>query len=90
MLATLFFQCGSAHLRFVGRVDGEKRYASALFLAPRTLGTVPPQESWAPGMTQSLTELRREIEDDGWVVTGHGDQPWDLHFRRRDTARSGG
>ena len=90
VVATLFSQNGSAQMRFVGRVDGEKRYTSALFPTPRTVGTVPPREAWAPGMSQSLTELRREIEDDGWVMTGQGDQPWDLHYRRRDTARSGG
>ena len=45
---------------------------------------------WAgPEMTRSLAELRREIEADGWVVTGHGYQPWDLRYQRRDTARSG-
>ena len=88
VLATLFSQYGNAHMRFVGRVDGEKRYTSAVF---PTIGTMPPppRAAWVPEMTQSLAELRREIEDDGWVVTGHGDQPWELHYQRLDTARSG-
>ena len=51
---------------------------------------MPPREAWAPELTQSLAEPRREIEGDGWVVSGRGDQPWDLHFRRRDPPRSGG
>jgi len=87
ILATLFSQSGQAHMRFVARADGEKPYASATFPVPRTLGPVPPREAWAPGMTESLTDLRREIEDDGWVVTGQGDQPWELRYRR-DAARS--
>jgi hypothetical protein len=67
VLATLASQSGNAYLRFVGRVDGQRRYKGATFPAPRTLDPLPPQEAWAPGMTKSLQDLRREIENDGWV-----------------------
>ena len=50
--ATLASQSGNAYLRFVGRVDGHRRYKGATFPAPRTLGTLPPQEAWAPEMTK--------------------------------------
>ena len=88
ILATLFSQYGAAHMRFIARADGEKPYVSGTFPMPRTTGPVPPRDAWAPEMTQSLAQLRREIEDDGWVVTGRGDQPWELRYQRRDTARS--
>ena len=42
VLATLTSQSGNAYLRFVGRVDGQRRYMGATFPAPRTLGTLPP------------------------------------------------
>jgi hypothetical protein len=48
-LATLASQSGIAYLRFVGLVDGHRRYRSATFPAPRTLGTLPPQEASALG-----------------------------------------
>ena len=82
LLTTLGAQWGSAALRFVGAVDGERRYAGSTFSAPRTLGTLPPQEAWAPGMTEAFDELRREVEDDGWVEVGRGAQPWSLRYQR--------
>ena len=54
----------------------------ATFPAPRTLGTLPPQEAWAPGMTRSLQDLRREIEHDGWVEAGRGSEPWAFRYER--------
>jgi hypothetical protein len=72
VLATLASQSGNAYLRFVGRVDGHRHYKGATISAPRTLGTLPPQEAWAPGMTKSLQDLRREIEHDGWVEARPG------------------
>ena len=33
-------------------------------------------------MTESLAELRRQIEDDGWLHLGHGGQPWQLTYQR--------
>jgi hypothetical protein len=80
VLATLTSQSGNAYLRFVGRVDGHRRYEGATFPAPRTLGTQPPQEAWAPGMTKRLQDLRREIEHDGWVETGRGAEPWAFNY----------
>ena len=82
VLATLASQSGNAYLRFVGRVDGHRRYKSATFPAPRTLGTLPPQEAWAPGMTKSLQDLCRVIENDGWVEAGRGVEPWALKYER--------
>jgi hypothetical protein len=63
VLATLASQSGNAYLRFVGYLDGHRRYKAATFPAPRTLGHAAPQEAWAPGMTKSLQDLRREIEN---------------------------
>ena len=80
VLATLALQSGNAYLRFVGRVDGHRRYEGATFPAPRTLGTRPPQEAWAPGMTKSLQDLRREIEHDGWVEAGRSAEPWAFKY----------
>ena len=48
----------------------------ATFSAPRTLGTLAPQEVWARGMRKSLQELRRAIEHDGWVEAGKGAEFW--------------
>jgi hypothetical protein len=78
ILTTFAGQSGSAQLRFVARVGGRTRYTSATFPVPRTFGQIPPQEKWAPGMTACLTEICREIEDDGWTLEPHGDQPWQL------------
>ena len=80
--ATLASQSGNAYLRFVGRVDGHRRYKGATFPAPRTLGTLPPQEAWAPEMTKNLRELRREIENEGWVEAGRGAEPWAFKYER--------
>jgi hypothetical protein len=82
VLATLASQSGNAYMRFVGRVDGHRRYKSATFPAPRTLGTLPPEEAWAPGMTKSLQDLRREIENDGWVKAGRDTEPWAFKYER--------
>lgn len=85
VLATLASQSGNAYLRFVGRFDGDRRYKGATFPAPRTLGTLPPQEAWAPGMTKSLQDLRFEIESDGWVEVGRGAEPWTFKYERPDS-----
>jgi hypothetical protein len=81
-LATLASQSGNAYLRFVGRVDGHRRYKGATFPAPRTLGALPSKEAWAPGMTKSLQDLRRDIENDGWVEIGLGTEPWAFRYER--------
>jgi hypothetical protein len=82
LLATLSSQYGNAYLRFIGRVDGEVRYTSSTFPVPRTLGTLPPQEEWAPEMRQALEELRRDLDRDGWVQVGRGEHPWALRYER--------
>jgi len=33
-------------------------------------------------MTQSLAELRHNLEKDGWVPVGKGEQPWELRYER--------
>src|SRR5664279_5829102 len=60
---TLASQSGNAYMRFVGSSNGDRRYKGPTSPSPRTFGTLPPQEEWAAGMTQSLQELRREVED---------------------------
>jgi len=79
---TLASQSGDAYMRFVGRLNGDRRYKGPTFPSPRTLGTLPPQEEWAPGMTQGLQELLREVEDDGWLRVGRGAEPWAYQYRR--------
>jgi hypothetical protein len=88
LLATLGSQSGNAYLRFVGLVDGEQRYTGATFAAPRTLGEVPPQDAWAPELTTTLDELCQEIEADGWILVGTGEQPWARRYRRAPAAGS--
>ena len=82
VLATLESQSGNGYLRFVGVVDGHRQYRSATFPAPGTLGTLPPQEAWAPGRTKSLQDLRREIENDGWLEAGRGTEPGAFKYER--------
>ncbi len=54
---TLASQSGNANMRFVGTTNGVRRFKGSTFPLPRTFGTLPPQEDWAPGMTRSLEEL---------------------------------
>ena len=49
---TLASQSGDAYMRFVGSLNGDRRHKGAPFPSPRTFGTLPPQEEWAPGMTK--------------------------------------
>jgi hypothetical protein len=73
---------------FVGMVDGQPKYASPVFAAPYSWGTVPigttmlPREEWAPGMAEALDELQREITGDGWIEDNVGDQPWQHEYHR--------
>ena len=80
VLTTLTSQSGNAYMRFVGRVNGHRQYKGATFPAPLSLGTLPPKEAWAPGMTKTLQDLRREIENDGWVEAGRGGEPWAFKY----------
>ena len=82
VIATLTSQSGNAYMRFVGSTNGDRRYTGSTFPLPRTLGTLPPQEEWAREMTQSLEELCRELEDDGWVQVGRGAEPWAYQYQR--------
>lgn len=82
MLATLSSQSGSAYMRFVGVVDGAPRYVGDSFPVPRTWGTIPPQESWAPGMSDSLAGLRSQLAHDGWSVVQRGEHPWSFTYQR--------
>jgi hypothetical protein len=83
LITTLASQYGSTTQRFVGRVDGERRCTGPTFVAPGTIGRLPPEDAWAPDMAQSLVELRREIAADGWVEVGRGPEPWAYRYQRR-------
>jgi len=85
LLTTLSSQAGNQTLRFVGRVDGTSRYRGETFSSPRAINPVDPSEEWAPGMKDSLLVLRREIEADGWVETGHGPKFWEFAYARTAT-----
>lgn len=79
---------GTQQWQFVGKVDGQPLFTSATFAAPYSWGGIPigktmlPQEEWAPGMTRALDDLKREIEDDGWVEVTRGQQPWDVGYQK--------
>lgn len=79
---------GTQMWHFVGLVDGGVSYESPTFAAPYSWGRLPlgrtmlPRAEWAPGMDESLEELRRAIRKDGWVAAGHGRQPWQDVYRR--------
>ncbi|TNB67769.1 hypothetical protein FHJ30_20165 [Arthrobacter sp. BB-1] len=90
LLSTLFSQYGSTQLRFVGAVNGEKRYTSSTFTAPRPVSPMPPEDDWAPGMRRSLQELVQEIESDGWRQTGRGRERWELIFQKEARVDSTG
>jgi hypothetical protein len=83
LTTTLASQYGSTTRRFVGRVDGERRYTGPTFVVPGTVGRLPPEDAWAPDMAQSLAELRREIAADGWVDVGRGSEPWAYRYAHR-------
>ena len=71
-------------------MDGQVRYASSTFPVPRTWGEIPPREQWAPERTDALEELRGDLEKDGWVEVGRGDQPWALRYERDASGASSG
>jgi len=82
VLTTLTSQVGSRLLRFVGSVDGDRRYKGPTFAAPRASRSVPPQEEWAPGMADSLRQVQRDVEADGWAQVGRGTDPWSFQYQR--------
>ena len=86
ILTTLASQNGNTQLRFVCRVNGKRLYKSSFFPCPRNYDRVPPQEAWAPGMTQSLQDLCGELEGDGWARASLGSEPWAFVYERPTTA----
>lgn len=84
LLANPAAQYGNAYLRFAGRVAGELRSTSPPSRWPRTLGTLPPQDEWAPQMRESLADLRRDLDRDGWIQVGRRKQPWSLRYQRQE------
>lgn len=89
ILTTLSSQYGSATYRFVGVAHSQDprwpayRVNGGTFVAPRAFKEdLDPQEAWAPGLTESLQELRRELVDSGWILTGHGTKPWSDRYMR--------
>jgi len=87
VLATLGTQNGQQYLRFVARAPGSGGTgrpveSSSTFASPRWVHDVPPEPEWAPGMSESLAELRRRLEDAGWVVEGRGETPWSYRYAR--------
>lgn len=89
VISSLTSTSGTSQLRFVGRVGGETRYAGPAFAAPRSFGTVSPQESWSPAMTMSLDELCRDLDQDGWMRLGRASDPWAFRYERVQRAGTG-
>ncbi len=85
LLATLGSQNGNAFMRFVAR-DGATHGVvtrAGPFPRPRSIpDDVPPDESYCPGMTATLDDLRVRLEADGWQPTGMGDHPWSFRYTR--------
>lgn len=83
---------GMQQWHFVGMLGDTVQYESDTFSAPYSWGHLPlgrtvlPREEWAPGMDEALDGLRREVETDGWVRAGRGEQDWEDLYRRQDTA----
>lgn len=86
VLAVLGSQYGRSQVRFVARSDGQTVYTGAPFFAP-LLATALPDEASAPGMEESLSELRRRIAQDGWVQAGRGSAPWSYSYVRAPGGR---
>ncbi len=89
LLCTLASQNGNAYARFVAVATSDDqrwptyRLASAPFPRLRSVpDDVPPQEAWTPGMTAVLDDLRRRLEQAGWVEDAHGQMPWSYRYRR--------
>jgi len=82
LLTTLASQYGSGTLRFVARLDNERLFESDPFVAASSIGPMPPEEDWAPGMTESLNKLRQEIKRSGWIEIGRGEEPWAFRYKK--------
>ena len=89
LLATLSSVMGNAYSRFVGRATssepGRPAYEITSPTFPRVRGlpdSMTPQEAWAPGMADALSELRRRLEAEGWREMGRGPEPWSYRYVR--------
>lgn len=87
LLATLGSQNGNAFMRFVAvapaGVSPPRRVVmrAGPFARPRSIpDDVPPHESFCPGMTATLDDLRERLERDGWEPVGHGRHAWSYRY----------
>ena len=93
LLATLASQYGNAFMRFVAQTDAGDGEAPRVvakggpFPRPRSIpDDVPPDESYCPGMTATLDDLRERLEKDGWQPCGRGTHPWSHRYAKAATA----
>lgn len=89
LLATLASPTGGTYSWFVARATSadprwpEYTFTSATFHRLRSVpDTMPPEEAWAPGMTDALEELRSRLEAEGWRLVGRGKNPWSYSYVR--------
>ena len=82
LLAAISSPKGSSLLRFVGRVGSEIRYSSDTITTPTPVSPSAPEAAWTHVMSHTVQHLIRQIEQDGWVQTGAGSNPWSLTFER--------
>ncbi len=89
VLATLAAPTGGAYSWFVGRATSKDprwptySIESPTFFRLRAIpDTMPPEEAWAPGMTQALLELRTRLEAEGWRLVGRGEKKWAYRYVR--------
>jgi hypothetical protein len=89
LLATLASQHGNAFMRFVAQSDRADGVAPRVvakggtFARPRSVpDDVPPDESYCPGMTATLDDLRARLEKDGWQPSGRGAHPWSYRYEK--------
>lgn len=90
VVATLAAPPGHGLYRFVARAHSpDARWPAyavvgGTFASPRSLpeGAIAPREEWAPDMVVRLAELREELSAEGWLLAGHGEQPWSYRYVR--------
>ena len=46
------------------------------------MADTPPEPEWAQGMSESLAEVRADLERAGWIVEGRGAEPWSYRYVR--------
>ena len=76
-------------MRFVARTTGSEGRPRQVvmragpFPRPRSIpDDVPPHESYCPGMTATLDDLRERLEQDGWEPVGHGQHAWSYRYAK--------